>query len=112
MKGESMKRPDVPRRLSRIETLLTAVVGIGGGLLLALYSFIQLRTAWLEGSVALGGRNAIDIDYDSEPLSYIVAMSALYPAAIVCGIGLAAVSAIILMRQRELSRQKSLRKSR
>jgi hypothetical protein len=112
MKGESMKRPDAPRRLSTIETLLTALVGVGGGIVLALYSFIQLRTAWMEGTVAFGGRNAVDIDYESEPLSYIVAMSALYPAAIVCGIGLAAVSAIILMRQRELSRPKSARKSR
>jgi hypothetical protein len=112
MKGESMKRPDAPRRLSTIETLLTAIVGVGGGIILSLYSFIQLRTAWMEGTVAFGGRNAIDLDYESEPLSYIVAMSALYPAAIVCGIGLAVTSAIILMRQRELARQKQLRKPR
>jgi hypothetical protein len=112
MKGESMMRQDGPRRLTTIETLLTAIVGVGGGIVLALFSFIQLRTAWLEGTVAFGGRNAVDLDYESEPLSYIVAMSALYPAAIVCGFGLAVASAIILMRQRELSRGKPARKSR
>lgn len=106
-----MQRPDAPRRLNTIETLLTAIIGLGG-MILSLYSFIKLRTAWIEGTFAFGGRNVIDIDYDSEPLSYIVAMSALYPAAIVCGIGLALACAIILMRQRELARQKPLRKPR
>jgi len=84
-----------------------AIAGVGGGLMLAIYSFIQLRTAWIDGVFQFGGRSrpALDVDYDSEPLSYIVAMSALYPTAIVCGIGLAIVSAIILLRQRSLDRK-------
>lgn len=114
MKGEFMKKPPAGRRLSPIETLLTAILGVGGGLFIALYSFVQLRAAWMDGIVVFGrgGRTGVDFDYESEPLSYIVAMSALFPAAIVCGFALAIVSAVIILRQREAARQGSRRKAR
>lgn len=100
-----MKRPDRPWRFGTLLTALTAGAGVIGGLAVALCSFIQLRTAWLDGVVVFGrrGANAFDFDYDSEPLSYIAAMSALYPAAIVCGAGIAVASAIVLARLRSSS---------
>jgi hypothetical protein len=110
----SMNRPDETRRLGPLATLLTALFGVVGGIALALYSFVQLRTAWLDGVFAFGGRSrpAIDFDYDSEPLSYIVAMSALYPTAIVCGVGLAIVSAIMIYRQRPGNRARQRSRAR
>ncbi len=109
-----MNRPDEARRLGPLATLLTALFGVVGGIALALYSFVQLRTAWLDGVFAFGGRRrpAIDFDYDSEPLSYIVAMSALYPTAIVCGVGLAIVSAIMIYRQRPGNRARQRSRAR
>lgn len=109
-----MKRSDEPRKLGPVEVLLTAVLGVGGGIFIALFSFIQLRAAWMEGFFALGrgGRAMVDFDYESEPLSYIVAMSALFPAAIVCGAALAAVSILVLLRQREAGRRRQSRKAR
>lgn len=112
MKGESMARSAEPRKLSPVETALTAVLGVGGGLFIALYSFVQLRAAWLNGTVAFGRVSNVDFDYESEPLSYIVAMSALFPAAIVCGVALAIVSVAVLMRQREAARRQARRKAR
>jgi len=96
-----MNRPDGNRRLGPIATLFVALAGVAGGLVLALYSFVQLRTAWLDGVFAFGDptRTRIDLDYESEPLSYIVAMSALYPTAIVVGGGLAIVCAVIAYKQ-------------
>ncbi len=107
MKGDAMKDTDERRRLNPLAMAAMAVAGVGGGLVLAIYSFIQLRTAWLDGVLVFGGRGraAWDVEYDSEPLSYIVAMSALYPTAIVCGIGIAIVSAIVLLRQRAIDRK-------
>jgi len=98
-----MKRYDEPRKLGPIEALLTAIFGVGGGIFIALFMFIQLRSAWLDGQVVLGrgGEAGWDFDYESQPLSYIVAMSALYPAAIVCGATLAIVSWVVLMRHRK-----------
>ncbi len=106
MKGDAMKDADKQRRLGPLWTAIMAIAGVGGGLVVAIYSFIQLRTAWLDGVLVFGGRGraAWDVDYDSEPLSYIVAMSVLYPTAIVCGIGVAIVSALVLMRQRSIDR--------
>lgn len=112
MKGDSMKRPGESRRLGPIETALTAVLGVGGGLFIAFYSFVQLRAAWMDGTVGFGRSGRVDFDYESEPLSYIVAMSALFPAAIVCGVALAIVSVAILMRQREVARRQARRKAR
>ena len=106
MKGDAMNESDKPRRLGPLAVAAAALLGIGGGLVLALYSFIQLRTAWLDGVFVFGGRGRAtwDVEYESEPLSYIVAMSALYPTAIVVGIALAIVSAVVLMRQRSAPR--------
>ncbi|WP_146144724.1 hypothetical protein [Phreatobacter cathodiphilus] len=75
---------------------------------------MQLRTAWLDGVFAFGGRSrpAIDFDYDSEPLSYIVAMAALYPTAIVVGVGVALVSALMLYRQRPGNRARERSRAR
>lgn len=96
-----MNRPDANRRLGPVATLFVALTGVAAGLVLALYSFVQLRTAWLDGVFAFGdpNRTRIDLDYESEPLSYIVAMSALYPTAIVVGAGLAIVCAVIAYKQ-------------
>jgi hypothetical protein len=107
MKGDAMKDADEQRRLNPLAMAAMAVAGVGGGLVLAIYSFIQLRTAWLDGVLVFGGRGraAWDVDYDSEPLSYIVAMSALYPTAIVCGIGIAIAGVIVLLRQRAIDRK-------
>ncbi|KAF0133308.1 MAG: hypothetical protein FD152_1666 [Xanthobacteraceae bacterium] len=107
MKGDAMNDADERRRLSPLARVLTAIAGVGGGLMLAIYSFIQLRTAWIDGVFQFGGRSrpALDVDYDSEPLSYIVAMSALYPTAIVCGIGVAIFSVIVLLRGRSVDRK-------
>ncbi len=103
-----MNRADEKRRFGPVASLIIALAGVAGGLVLAAYSFIQLRTAWLDGYFALGTRTraAIDLDYDSEPLSYILAMAALYPTAIVCGFGIAIVSGIALYRQRRGSRSR------
>ncbi|WP_439573646.1 hypothetical protein [Phreatobacter sp.] len=97
-----MPRSDVPRRLSPIEALLTAIFGVGGGLFIAVFMFVQLRSAWMSGVVALGqgGDAAVGLDYESEPFSFIIAMSALFPAAIICGIALSAASIIVLVRHR------------
>ena len=107
-----MRRSDEPRRLGPIETALTAIVGVGGGIFIALYSFVQLRAAWMDGTVGFGRSGRVDFDYESEPLSYIVAMSALFPAAIVCGVALAIVSVAVLLRQREVMRRQGRRKVR
>ncbi|MGQ3354604.1 MAG: hypothetical protein ACT6XY_05920 [Phreatobacter sp.] len=109
-----MNRPDETRRLGPLAALLTALFGVGGGIVLALYSFVQLRTAWLDGVFAFGGRSrpALDFDYDSEPLSYIVAMAALYPTIIVVGVGVALVSGFMLYRQRPGSRARQRTRTR
>jgi hypothetical protein len=106
--------PDENRRLGPLATLLTALLGVVGGVVVALYSFVQLRTAWLDGVFAFGGRSrpAIDFDYDSEPLSYIVAMAALYPTVIVVGVGVALFSALMLYRQRPGSRARQRTRTR
>ena len=102
-----MPKSDEPRRLSPIEALLTAIFGVGGGLFIAAFMFVQLRTAWVNGVVALGrgSGTGLDLDYESEPFSYIIAMSALFPAAIICGIALAVASAIVLVRHRSAVRR-------
>jgi hypothetical protein len=103
-----MKRYDEPRKLGPIEALLTAIFGVGGGIFIALFMFVQLRSAWLDGFVGLGRGG--DFDYESEPLSYIVAMSALYPTAIVGGAALAIVSWVVLMRHRKALQRASRRR--
>lgn len=97
-----MTRPEDPRKSGRFQTALTGVLGLVGGLFIAIFMFIQLRAAWNNGVVLLGpaGPDAWDLEYETEPLSYIVAMSALYPAAIVCGVILALASLFVLMRNR------------
>lgn len=104
-----MPRSDEPRRLSPVEALLTAIFGVGGGIFIAVFMFVQLRMAWVSGVVPLGrGSDAgLALDYESEPFSYIIAMSALFPAAIICGIALAAASIIVLVRHRGAVRRAS-----
>lgn len=102
-----MPKSDEPRRLSPVEALLTAIFGVGGGLFIAGFMFVQLRSAWVNGVVALGrGSGAsLDLEYESEPFSYIIAMSALFPAAIICGIALATASIVVLARHRSAVRR-------
>ncbi|MGL4287854.1 MAG: hypothetical protein ACRCVA_16015 [Phreatobacter sp.] len=102
-----MKKPEDARKSGRFPTALTGVLGLVGGLFIAIFMFIQLRAAWNNGVVLLGpaGPNAWDLEYETEPLSYIVAMSALYPASIVCGVVLALASLFVLMRNRNDSRR-------
>ncbi len=47
MKGDAMKDADKQRRLGPVATAILAVAGVGGGLVIAIYSFIQLRTPGL-----------------------------------------------------------------
>ncbi|MCZ0734657.1 hypothetical protein [Phreatobacter sp. AB_2022a] len=98
-----MTRPEDRRRPGRFPTTLTGIVGLIGGAFLAIFMFIQLRSAWNNGVVLIGpaGPNAWDLDYEIEPLSYIVAMAALYPAAIVCGVGIALASWLLLTGNRK-----------
>jgi TRAP-type C4-dicarboxylate transport system permease small subunit len=100
------KRED-PRKPGRLQMALTGILGLVAGLFVAIFMFIQLRAAWNNGVVLVGpsGPNAWDLEYDVEPLSYIVAMSALYPAAIVCGVGLAAASLVLIARSRGNARR-------
>ncbi|MBN8942556.1 MAG: hypothetical protein J0H01_23845 [Rhizobiales bacterium] len=102
-----MRNSEDPRKSGRFQTALTGFLGLAGGLFIAIFMFIQLRAAWNNGVVLLGpaGPNAWDLEYETEPLSYIVAMSALYPAAIVCGVALALASLFVLMRNRNGARR-------
>ncbi|QCI66661.1 hypothetical protein [Phreatobacter stygius] len=98
-----MRNSEDQRKPGRFQTALTGIIGLVSGLFIAIFMFIQLRAAWNNGVVLLGpaGPNAWDLEYEVEPLSYIVAMSALYPAAIVCGVGLAIASWLLLAGNRK-----------
>jgi TRAP-type C4-dicarboxylate transport system permease small subunit len=93
--------PQQTHRLHPTLAAVIAVIGVAVGLFIALYMFIQLRSAWMEGVVAFGiEEGPWDFDYETQPFAYILAMSALFPAGIVCGAALAVASAFAFMRQR------------
>ncbi|QCK86736.1 hypothetical protein E8L99_13700 [Phreatobacter aquaticus] len=105
--------PQQTRRLHPSVAAAIAVVGVAAGLFIALYMFIQLRSAWMDGVVAFGREEtAWDFDYETQPFAYILAMSAVFPVGIVCGGALAVASAFAFMRQRALLRPDTKRKSR
>lgn len=108
-----MTDPQQTRRLSPSVAAVVAIIGVAAGLAIALYMFIQLRSAWMDGVVAFGREEtAWDFDYETQPFAYILAMSALFPVGIVCGGALAVASAFAFMRQRALLRPSGKGKSR